>query len=311
MTSVLGEIFTGSALFQRDFKINVGGTVIATRTVSDDFEGFPGGRRTTLRTVFRVDRNNATGLNQAEITLYNLSDDSISRLDKDVFVSIEAGYVGETQELFTGDIDYVNTTFDRVDRVTRIEATDGGVNFGQKRVSKNFPPGTTIVTAINFVAQATGYGLGNLPSVLAAHQGRGGVSNFAKGFVAQGRAVDELKKLTDLFGLTFSIQSGQIQVLDRTRETNELAVRLAADSGLIGVPEIGENNFIKARSLLRGALTPGRRVVISSTKSNRLRSPLATVGSIGLEGTFKIQRVTHTGDSWGNDWYSDVEALQS
>lgn len=309
-TSVLGEIFTGAELFQRDFKINVGGTVIATRTVSDDFEGFPGGRRTTLRTIFRVDRNNAVGLNQAEITIYNLNDDSISRLDKDVFVSIEAGYVDETRELFTGDIDFVNTNFEGVDRITRIEATDGGVNFGARRVSRNFPPGTTVVEAITAVAQSTGFGLGNLPAVLAAHAGRGGVSNFAKGLVVRGRAVDELKKLTDLFGLTYSIQSGQIQVLEQNRATNELAVRLSADSGMIGVPEIGEDNYIRARSLLRGSLTPGRRVVISSTKSNRLRSPLATIASIGVEGAFRIQRVTHIGDSWGRDWYSDIEAHQ-
>ena len=62
--------------------------------------------------------------NEAEITVYNLSDNTIKQLKKDASISIDAGYGDDTGVLFSGFISKIKTEYDGADKVTTIYAMD-------------------------------------------------------------------------------------------------------------------------------------------------------------------------------------------
>ena len=91
-----------SRLFYRDVIINAGGLQIRSR----DEES---GARPTLKVVFRVERNLARAANAAEISIYNLNEDSRAFLKDQpgqITTIIEAGYVEQRPIIFRGNLDF-------------------------------------------------------------------------------------------------------------------------------------------------------------------------------------------------------------
>ena len=62
--------------------------------------------------------------NQVDITVYNLSDNTINNLKRTAEISIEAGYKDDIGVIFKGFIDNVKTGYDDVDKVTTITCWD-------------------------------------------------------------------------------------------------------------------------------------------------------------------------------------------
>ena len=129
-----------------------------------------------------------------------------------------------------------------------------------------------------------------------------GTKQYVKGLVLSGQASRELSKIAKRAGFEWSIQDNQIQF---TRPGQVLdpkeAIILNQKTGLIGSPEQGENGLIKARSLLQPGLQPGKRVLIQA-------GPRDASGVPEIDGFFRVDKVIFSGDTWGGDWYSDIEA---
>jgi hypothetical protein len=260
----------------------------------------------TLRVAFKIERDSkASTPNKAEVQIYNLSDDSKKRLQrKGAPVLLEAGYVDTIGQIFVGKIvavSHVTTTAG--DIITKVIATDGGQELATARVNESLAPGTTIQQVAAVIIQALGLKAGNALTELGKGDLRKGLIDFANGKTLHGYAATELKKLLHSAGLEFSVQDGALQVT-RPGEAVTEAVLLDSSSGLIGSPEYGETGgekdkhiVLKAKSLLEPRLVPGRPVVISSETTGNL-------------GTFRIEKVTHTGDNMGQAWYSDIECRQ-
>lgn len=271
----------GAELFSRSARVVAGSTEIVSAKSEQQ-----------LRVVFHVKRDQSSVPNSATLEIYNLSEQTRSKFEKDGFVSIEAGYVDNTRILFEGALDRLSETFTGVDRTTYIEALDGGVEWQTKRISKSFGKDSDIKDVIRAAADATGYGLGNLEKVLADTMFPEGVSQFNRGIVLSGRASEEFEKLMRFAGLTWSVQNSEIQVLTPSDANTEKGVLLNSTAGLIGSPEIGDGGSITATSLLQGSLMPGKMVRVESRSVN---------------GLFKVQSVEHSGDTWGTEWFSKIE----
>jgi len=117
-----------------------------------------------------------------------------------------------------------------------------------------------------------------------------------KGVTLSGRSSDMLDKWMKSVGLEWSIQDGRV-VANKADDTDDQeTVRLFSTSGIIGSPEIGEDGTLTARALLNGNIAPNRRV--------RVLTEL-------VEGVYKVNKVTHTGDTWGNGpWFSNFVARE-
>lgn len=278
-----------SELFNRDFRVTLGTRLIRARP--DESEK----ARPTLRVTFKIDRAISGDPNKAEVAIYNLSQASRSAIqEKDIPTIIEGGYVNSLSQLFSGNLTFARHEREGTDWISTFEAGDGSLAFQSSRINESFAPGTKIDDVINRVVECSGLGPGNVAEQLAEGNFRGALTEFKKGFSASGKCLEVLKGLTDSAGLNMSVQDGQVQLLREGGTNGDDVVVLNASSGLIGSPEVGEDGIVSARSLLQGKLSPGRPV--------RIESALIDAGF------FRIEKVTHTGDTHGNDWYSDIEA---
>ncbi len=274
-------------LFNRDISVTIGTTKIAARVV----ENGQAVARPTLRMAFSVEKSGASSPNKAELTVYNLNETHRQSLKETQPCIIEAGYVQQLEQIFSGDISYAASNKESTAWVTKIQLKDGGEKYASARINKSFGPGTQLTAVLNQAAKALGVGLGN--SSTAFNDIVRGLKQFTKGVAVSGKVSDILDKYVSTAGLQWSIQDGQLQVLKPEETTQQQVLLLSPTSGLIGSPELGEKGIVKARTLLLGGLVPGRRVKFES---------------LTVTGFFKLERVRHYGDTWGTDWYSELEA---
>lgn len=283
-------------LFDREIVLGIGTRRIASRDAKT------GERKPLLRVQFKIERTLQPEPNTSDVSIFNLAKESRSAIqEKGILTEIEAGYFGNTSLIFKGDLDYGSTVRTGTDWVTTFQATDGGKQYRAARINIPFDAGTQIGDVIKTVADKMGLGLGNVAAEIAKGIPRGALQ-YVKGLVLSGQASKEFTKVLKRAGFGWSIQDGQIQltrsgqVLDPSK-----AIILNQKTGLIGSPEQGEKGLIKARSLLQPDLQPGKRVLIQA-------GPRDASGVPEIDGFFRVDKTIFSGDTWGGDWYSDIEA---
>lgn len=273
-------------LFNRTFALNLGGTLVASETQD-------GARNELLRVVFKVEASLGNAANTAEIAVYNLAETTRAKLSEDnVLTSLEVGYSGQSSEIFVGELEAGKSVRDGVNWVTSFQATDKGKALRQGRINYSVKT-TSMGDLLDRVVAALGIGVGNAKEQIARGNLRGALESFANGVVLSGPAKKELDRLVKTFGFDWSVQNGQLQLLapDDAIEPGD-AIVLDSDRGMIGSPESGENGIVEVRSLLIPQLTPGRVVALSSRQ---------------VSGFYRIEKTTYSGDTWGQDWYADLE----
>ena len=298
-------------MFNRDMRLSIGRDSIPMQLAAPmgDSE-----LQSMLRVAFSVERTTAKEPNTASVTVTNFAEENRFKLQigaqliphdpkGDVLragyvwpLVIEAGYKDHLQQIFAGDITFLNSGHSGTEWETRIEAADGGYQYATKRINKSFGKGTPVAAVMLALAQALGVGLGNSAAKFANSAAfRKRFTVFKRGTTVSGLVSEQLSKYVMDLGYHWSIQDGQLQVLGLDETLLDTAVLLNKDSGMVGTPEYGEKGSITATSLLNGDLKPGRRVVIDSKN---------------VIGSFRVEKVTHSGDTWGNDWVSHIEAKE-
>ena len=278
-----------SRLINRDIVVTIGEVRIASRPEGDDDIVKP-----TLRVGFKVEKTTNRDTNSSVVDIWNLARKTRSLLqEENIGMIVEAGYVGSTRQIFSGDVANTETKRDSVNWITTVHSGDGLVAYRSARLSESFGPGTGLDDVLKKLTTQLGVGLGNALEKIGEGNFRGGLTEFTNGLSVAGRVSDQLDRFLTTAGFEWSIQDGQLQLLRPGEATDDEAVKLSKGSGLIGSPEVGEKGVVKARSLLQGDIVPGRPINIEAEEVN---------------GFFRVDKVVHTGDTWGSDWFSDVEA---
>lgn len=278
----------GTDLKDRDATITVGTTRIACR------DPLTKEARPALRFVFKVMGSIKPEPNKCTFTVYNLSREHRALLQtKNIPVTLEAGYIGNAHQIFSGVLEYGQSVQSGVDWVTTIQNGDGSDKIKSQRINVGLRGPAPLSGVLKQVAEAMGVGLGNLQQAIARGGIRGALTEFTKGIVLSGKAEEQLTKITKAAGYDWSIQGGQLALLGPTDTLGNGVISLQPGTGLVGSPEQGDQGYMKIRSLLQPDLLPGRRVQVASAQVN---------------GAFRIEKVTFSGDTWGQDWYADLEA---
>lgn len=90
---------------------------------------------------FRVEYSDKDELNDAEISIYNLSNQTLNNIKKGDNVILNAGYEGDVGNIFIGIIDDVNTKQVRTDKITKILALDTSEQWIKSKVNKTYKAG--------------------------------------------------------------------------------------------------------------------------------------------------------------------------
>lgn len=263
-------------LFQRNYRLTVG-----TRDI------------TGLDMRFRVEKSTASAPNTASIDVFGLSAEFREGLEKasKIPVKLEAGYGSELMLIYLGEMRHATTTTDGPEILTHIESGDGERQITTSRASVVIPPKTPADIALQQIANTLGVGLGNV-SDMAAKLKASGKTLFPAGTVITGSASRALEGFCQSAGLEFSIQDGKLQILEKGKSLDALAFELSSDSGLVGSPTVDSKGNVTAQTLFIPGIRPGLPVVFRSRSVN---------------GGYRIDKCTYTGDTAGNEWFIALE----
>lgn len=259
-----------------------------------------------LRISFEITKDLQGFPNLAKIQVYNLSEESRSKI-QDTFESVilSVGYGEDLSTIFTGDIRNVQKVRRGVDIITEIYGGDGNKDFAEAYFNKSFVAGTSVTDIINevkkeFKTVASGViqGIDNTAQKL-----------FGSSF--SGPASQVLNQLGDENNFDWSIQDGQLDIIGRNATLDETFV-ISARTGMIGSPTITEIGA-DVTALLNPSILPGRKIKIESTAPNfdlgnlNFRTVNKTLG----EGTYKVIKVVHSGDTHSQTWHSNITGSTS
>jgi hypothetical protein len=253
-----------------------------------------------LRLQFVIEQSIDSALNKAEATIWNLNEHSrgrIANLSKPQFI-VTAGYGDNQGSVFAGEAVHIVSKHEPVGWSTKITAADG-YTASRSFVNIALAPGATVSQLISHIAQAM-----SLPSgraVASAQELDTLGTFFGCAIVINGTAKAELDRLARTLGFEWSIQHGELQVLPKGRALPDIAVLLSKSTGLIDSPEMvyddkgkKKKHYLRVKALLQAGLTPGK---------------LISLQSVEHKGVFKIQKAKHSGDTWGDEYFSELEVV--
>lgn len=224
--------------------------------------------------------------NQIDITVYNLSDNTINNLKRETEISIEAGYIDDIGVIFKGFIDNVKTGYDDVDKVTTITCWNcaGTETVENITYSENTKASTILKDLIS-----------KLKMPIAVFNVRRDWT-YTDAVTVDGCLREEIKKYAEVCGISVYANNGSIYAR-YIKDGDNINFTVNEDTGLIGSPEhyteeINAEDYVdiidgyKCEMILQHRITTGAIVNISSR---------------GANGTFRVRKGEHS--------YADGEAL--
>lgn len=283
---------------------------------------------TSLRIRFEAKKGLEASCNEARVIVTNLGTNERALFQaKPLHVLVEAGYDGQPQRLFSGDVRWSNSQPVGPEWETTLELADGDRAWKHSRVNRSFRGGVVLRDALRDVASSMGLTLPEEVMTLPGLQ-----KQFQGGLTLSGTSRGELTRILAPLGLSWSIQDGKLQILSADGTVPGTAVRIAQDTGMIGSPELASPEKSKRKSSgdpiadrIRDApkdstdpefVLKGRRGRIrpALTVKHQLYPGLRAGGRILLDsltakGLYKLIAVRHTGDTHGATWQTELDAV--
>lgn len=269
-----------------------------------------------LKISFNIDKDLTQKTNKTVLKIWNLTNDTRAKIEKaDTLLEIYAGYKenGGAVKIFRGTVILAQTTDEGKDVITELRLADGAVALRDSIVSVSFEPNADAKKIIETLVNAMGLTLSFGENVE--------IGTYANGFSYAGYAAGALTSVCNAFGCDWSVQNGIVQVIMAGGTFADRGVVFSPASGLIGSPariirskpkEDRETNRQKRRrkqkkvkpekragweitTLLAPSINPGDAVKVES----RL-----------ISGWFRVEKVTHSGETFGDAWQSKFELIE-
>jgi hypothetical protein len=269
-----------------------------------------------VRIEFTVKKDRDKTSNTAEINLYNLAADTRARFRKDDLIILYAGYSQETgaELVFAGDMVSVAHETRPPEVITKIEANDGARRGREKRIALSYSADTSAPQVLQDILKQYGAAIKAFGTSIPAAKFRDKFlerfrdSKYLQGFTFEGRAEDAMEKLGKRLGLTITSQNNELKIIAEDGDDGSpQVVLLSPETGLIGSPERlskreedakekPKEEGWKITALLQPKAEPGGVVAVRSV-------------AIGQETQYRVQRLTHRGDTHGALWETAMEVL--
>jgi hypothetical protein len=260
-----------------------------------------------LRVQFKIENSDQNHPNGASITVWNLSRKTRAAMVLlPVPLILKAGYGSDIEQIFYGDVatNGISVVRNGPDWLTTFKVGDGLKGYRTERCQVPFPKNMNFKDALlGIIGQMTSVDTKKIAADLASGKftPQNAFQQIVGGGAASGRTMDELNRVARSGGFKAQVTDGALELLPladtpatRTQWPTDFVPDLGPKSGLIGSPEAVKDGFTKLRCLLRPKIKPGRQIHVKWS-----------VQPLGL--WIRVARVTHTGDTRGLEWYTDVE----
>jgi hypothetical protein len=273
---------TSKRLFGRTYQIQVGEVSV-----------------NSLRCGFTVKKSLKKSANTAELAIYNLARatrEAIAGMSR-VPILIEAGYGGDNTLIFRGEMrDAYSRHESDGSWVTVLTAGDGDTALREARTNFGGRPGVSLSRVISQLVNDLGIGIGNAAKALVDGNIDGVGAAFGKGITLSGSSQEELDKLMRSSGKEWSIQDGELQILEAGKALQDSVTVLSPGTGLEGTPEIEDKGDLKGKARIKCRIVPdvgpGRVVQVANSSI--------------ANGFWRVDEVTYVGDTMGQDWTAEI-----
>lgn len=260
--------------------------------------------------------------NFATIEIYNLTAETEQKILKEGDrVLVEAGYEGylntssdgtisETQEkqygkIFDGQIIYpTRRKENNTDYVLSLLCVDGANLLSANFVSKTLNKGINQRQIVDAVCEKS---LVRIPTNDIT-QGLSG-QKLPRGKVIFGEPIDLIADVARGNGASYWIDDGKLNMSKLTDVAEDEAIVQSPETGLVGMPTQTQyganfklllNPAVKMRSLVQ---LKNSEIVEAQATPGQVQTQLDT------DWIYQVIEFTHTGDTMGNDWYTDCVAV--
>jgi len=271
-----------------------------------------------MRIRFDVKQRTIQTPNSAVIRVYNLSKDTVAKIQKIgefAPVQLSAGYVSNCGVIFRGTVKQINSGRETpVDTFVDIFAAEGDEAYNWAFANKTLAAGSTALDHVNVMADTMkpfGIKLGYVPTALLTQ------IKYPRAVSFFGMAKDYLRIIGSTIGCQWSIQEGELTIVEKGKNFGG-AVLLNSDTGLIGRP-IQTADAIYARCLINPQIKLFSQVKINQADINKAAYDLsytgavanATLPSLAADGIYTVWVIEKIGDTHAQPWYFDMMLLKA
>lgn len=170
--------------------------------------------------------------NEANVTVYNLSANTINNLKYHSKISIEAGFSGDTGVVFSGYIDKVSTSYENADKITTIRCFD---DISNKTITEiTYAAGTKASYILKDLLNKTG-------TPIAVFDMRRDWT-YKDEQKIDGNLEENIKKFSEVCGVSTYVRNGKI-ISRYIKESDGINFTLSEETGLIGSPTAFEEEI--------------------------------------------------------------------
>lgn len=243
---------------------------------------------------FEIPFDDDTEANEAEITVYNLSDLTVQNIKKDAQITVTAGYGDDTGIIFRGVISKAKTYYSDQDRVTEIHAIDQELLKEQELKSISYSQGTKASKILQDLVGKVG-----LPVAVFSPKRDHTYKDKA---TVDGGLMENIRKYAQVCGVSAYICKGQIYVR-HVLDGDGLDFTLSSDTGLLSIAEFEEEQTAEDfKDTVHGyEMTMLLQHRITTASLIRLQSR-------NVSGLYRVREGSHTYD--GTDFLTKVKAIE-
>jgi hypothetical protein len=303
----------------RSCKITVeGGKSLTAQGSGQQSGGSSSGSRdvSQLRVTFEVTYRTMQAPTRADVTIYNLSDETSQAIfEEGKKVKIEVGYGGELQLIFDGQIQFRRSGRETpVDTYLNLVCKSGDWAYRYAHVAKTLAAGHTFKDQVKVATDAMKkYGIEE------GHMAELDSRKFPRAITLFGSAKEVLRRVCLATDSSWTIHNGKIQLVKNSEGMPGDTIVLNSRTGMIGRP-VQTLNGIEVRCLMNPKIGPGTKVKIDEKSIQRAKFDAdftnrsdpekdTMIPPLSADGTYDVIAVKHTGDTHGQEWYTDSVAF--
>jgi len=279
---------------------------------------------TDLRISFEVVKTRFSNAHTCKLSIYNLSETKRNEI-KNGFteefsdaddpatkytynsIALYAGYGENVPLLFKGDITNINNIRIGVDWITEVYAADGIKALQTSKINKSFVKGSSPESLFKeLVNSMPGIAQGSLDGILECIKKK---RSILKSIIMSGSVRKFLDELAENCLFDYQVNDGVLDTQPRSVQTIVIDYTINQAHGMIGSPTITEVGAI-VTTLLRPDFKVNKFFKIDAIAANiNIGNQFFRKITRDARGTYRIEKITHKGDSHTDEWQSIIEGI--
>lgn len=262
-----------------------------------------------FRVTFDVTVTPADTLSFADIRLYNLA--KTTAITQGAAIIFRAGFTNAVDTIFSGYVTNVFREREGASVVTRLLCKSGDAREDRGSAQGSYGPNVMLVDILKDLARSW-------PRQLDIDESQfEDVPPFTSGYVSDGDIPTILNKLAYAFDFEWLQDRGRLIVTRKNKQRTGAMTEVSQFTGMVGIPEVTRGpdgigvfvvNTLNPYFRINGRINVKSEFSTFNT-GNMFVSQMS--GDAQASGEYNIFALRHRGDSWGNQWVSEIDGIRA